>query len=199
MAERVFSGQVHPSELAGRLAREADFARFDHETGPATANRYAVSMNPRDVHVDLDELSGLLTSEVFAHTVDEGLRLEGPLSVELRTDEAVSPGKVVVHVEVIPGPIPSWSRFVGENVTLEISHNRTSLGRAEDMDVVIDQPSVSRRHALVWRHAGQTWIRDLGSSNGTSIDGRPVGLDPIPLVSGSMVSFGQSSYRYVEN
>ena len=199
MAERVFSGQVHPSELAGRLAREADFARFDHETGPATANRYAVSMNPRDVHVDLDELSSLLTSEVFAHTVDEGLRLEGPLSVEVRTDEAVAPGKVVVHVEVIPGPIPPWSRFVGEDVTLEVSHNRTSLGRADDMDVVIDQPSVSRRHALVWRHAGQTWIRDLGSSNGTSIDRRPVGLDPIPLVSGSMVSFGQSSYRYVEN
>lgn len=199
MAGKVFSGQVHPAELAGRLAREADFARFDHDTGPATANRYAVSMNPRDVHLDLGELSAVLTSEVLAHTVDEGLRLEGPLRVEVQTDETVAPGKVSVHVEVIPGEIEPWSRLIGADTTLGIGHNRTSIGRGEAVDVVIDEPTVSRRHALVWRHAGRTWIRDLGSSNGTTVDGQSVGVDPIPLVSGSVVSFGESSHRYVEN
>ena len=81
---------------------------------------------------------------------------------------------------------------------MDITHNRTLIGRSPDMDIALDDASISRRHALIWRKNGQTWIQDLDSSNGTKTDGKPLGKDPALLVSGSVLAFGQSKYRFVE-
>src|SRR5436190_3979909 len=49
------------------------------------------------------------------------------------------------------------------------------LGRAEDCDFRLDHPSISRRHAEIWRD-GESWrVIDLGSKNGTFIAGARVG------------------------
>ena len=43
----------------------------------------------------------------------------------------------------------------------------TRLGRSLSADIEIDEPSVSRRHALIVRQDGQTYLLDDGSRNGT--------------------------------
>lgn len=49
------------------------------------------------------------------------------------------------------------------------------IGRSAEADVMLDSPGASRRHALVERDAnGRWWIRDLGSRNGTLVNGVPV-------------------------
>jgi pSer/pThr/pTyr-binding forkhead associated (FHA) protein len=63
---------------------------------------------------------------------------------------------------------------------------------------VLPYDNVSRKHALIWRSEGRSWIRDLGSSNGTSVDGLAVGSDPVPLSSGSVVSLAGHRYRFLE-
>jgi serine/threonine protein kinase len=45
------------------------------------------------------------------------------------------------------------------------------LGRSPDNDVVVDQPMVSRHHAEIVERDGSYGIRDLGSTNGTYVDG----------------------------
>jgi len=104
VAGRVFSGRLHPSEIAGKLAREADFARFEHETGPATANAFIIFVNTRDLGVGTEELEESLTDEMTRYTTEEGLRLEGPITVSIDASDEVSPGNVICHVEVSPGP-----------------------------------------------------------------------------------------------
>ncbi len=52
--------------------------------------------------------------------------------------------------------------------------------------------SVSRRHAELYLQQGQVWVRDLGSSNGTWIDGQPVGFDWVPIRNGAQVFIGQA-------
>ena len=48
---------------------------------------------------------------------------------------------------------------------------RLRIGRAADCDLVLDHPSVSRAHAEL-SHDGQRWqLRDLGSKNGSYVDG----------------------------
>jgi len=49
---------------------------------------------------------------------------------------------------------------------------QTTIGSAPDNDVVIDHQSVSRRHAVIVRRLGGLAVRDLGSTNGTRVNGR---------------------------
>lgn len=50
-----------------------------------------------------------------------------------------------------------------------------SLGRRAESDVIVNGPEVSREHAtLVVDPAGAVWLTDLGSRNGTFVDGRPI-------------------------
>lgn len=46
-----------------------------------------------------------------------------------------------------------------------------AIGRAPDADIRLDAPQVSRRHALVRHHADDVEVEDLGSQNGTFVNG----------------------------
>jgi hypothetical protein len=197
-AGRVFSGRFHPSELAGKLAREADFARFEHVTGPATANLFVIQVNPDDLTVQASKLEKMLAAEMTAYTTEEGLRLEGPIVVRIETSGQVPPGRSNCHVEVQPGEPVVWAHLVGKTSTLEVGHNRALIGRSPECDVVIDDDDVSRRHALVYREGGQSWIRDLSSANGTELDGQRLGHEAVPIQPGSIVGLSEHRYRFVE-
>jgi len=57
---------------------------------------------------------------------------------------------------------------------LEISRERSLIGREETCDVVVEDRSVSRRHALIEHRDGEWVLVDQGSANGTFLDGRRV-------------------------
>ncbi|MGH9193348.1 MAG: FHA domain-containing protein [Acidimicrobiales bacterium] len=66
----------------------------------------------------------------------------------------------------------------------------TVLGRAPGCDIVIDHPTVSKRHAqLLVSAAGDVTIADLGSHNGTWVGGLPV-VEPLALVYGEPARLG---------
>jgi|1185.fasta_scaffold1604760_1 pSer/pThr/pTyr-binding forkhead associated (FHA) protein len=69
------------------------------------------------------------------------------------------------------------------------------IGRKDDCDVVLREHTVSRHHALI-RRDGEHWIlEDLGSKNGTGVNGVP--LDgPVPLREGDFVTFGHLGLRF---
>lgn len=64
----------------------------------------------------------------------------------------------------------------------------TSIGRAVDNDVVLDQKSVSRRHAQIRWDSNRYVLEDLGSTNGTSVSGERTGR--WHLKDGEEVAFG---------
>jgi hypothetical protein len=71
------------------------------------------------------------------------------------------------------------------------------LGRSRDCDCVLADPTVSRRHAGL-RREGERWVLlDLGSRNGTRVNGVRV-LDAIEVWPGDRVSFGDARYRLGE-
>ncbi len=197
-AGRVFSGRIHPSELAGRIAREADLAQFEHPTGPATANSYTLALNPKDIASSDDELERELAIALFNYAADRGLRLSGPARVLITKSDEVPTGQFTCVVKVSDGPLTPWARLVGPT-TLPIGPNRALVGRGNDADVVIPHDDISRRHVLIWREQGRAWIADLGSANGTTLDGTAVGADPTPLEHGSMLTLASHQYRFLES
>jgi adenylate cyclase len=87
--------------------------------------------------------------------------------------------------------------IAGEDRTFDLSDLASlSIGRSPQATVVIvDDPNVSRKHALVQREAsGEYYLSDLGSRNGTTRNGVPV-TAPVPLADGD--SFMIGSHRFV--
>lgn len=194
---RVFSGRLHASEIAGRVAREADLTRFEHESGPATANQYTLTFNPLDIDDQDPGLAESLTAAFAEYVAESGLRLVGPPRVIVRTREDVVPGSFLCHPEIVPGQEAVWARLVGRAEAYPIRHNRSLIGRSPEVDVIIPEDEISRRHALLWRAEGRFWIKDLGSSNGTVIDGMGVGQSPVELSTGSTVRLGSQTFRFL--
>jgi two-component system cell cycle response regulator len=69
------------------------------------------------------------------------------------------------------------------------------VGRGEDVDVFVDHPRVSRRHALIRVRERVVWLEDLGSRNGTRVNGEPT-LRRV-LEHGDLVELGgRCSFRF---
>ena len=55
-----------------------------------------------------------------------------------------------------------------------LDKKRAVLGRSRDVDVQIEDPNVSRRHAEVVQQGSAWWVIDVGSTNGVEVDGSRV-------------------------
>lgn len=76
-------------------------------------------------------------------------------------------------------------------VGLDTYNNRIFVGRDPTASqLAYLEAGLSRRHAELWLTQGQLWIRDLGSANGTWVNGQPVGASPIALQPGMQVYLG---------
>ncbi len=80
----------------------------------------------------------------------------------------------------------------GSKTELNPTNPRVFIGRDDrSCGLVSQNASISRRHAEVFMQGGATYIRDLGSSNGTWVNGAPVGAQPIALSPGQQIYVGQ--------
>ena len=90
-------------------------------------------------------------------------------------------------------PTP-YLRLEDTGETYELTAEVTTVGRGEGVDVVLDDPSVSRLHAELVRRGSHVYVSDLGlSTNGTRVNGRPVGRRV--LLEGDVVAFGAARTR----
>ncbi|WP_042407068.1 FHA domain-containing protein, partial [Streptacidiphilus carbonis] len=102
------------------------------------------------------------------------------------------------HVPAGPAPgAPTELRVVGGpdagGIHL-LMPGRVRVGRSAQADVPLDDPDVSRFHlALEVDADGRVSVVDLGSTNGTALDGLPVGAEPVPVPPGSVLGLGESA------
>lgn len=93
-------------------------------------------------------------------------------------------------------PMPA-TRLLGDRLVqgdapvreLTLDRSTLVLGRHPNCDVVLSSPSVSRQHARVLRRAGTMRVEDLGSTNGTFVNGRRI-ASPAEIVAGDVVAIG---------
>jgi pSer/pThr/pTyr-binding forkhead associated (FHA) protein len=82
--------------------------------------------------------------------------------------------------------------FAGLVIALNKEH--TKLGRELDCDVCLDDPHVSREHALIHRRGNEFVLEDLDSRCGTMLNGKPVSTET--LYAGDRISIGAFSLEF---
>jgi pSer/pThr/pTyr-binding forkhead associated (FHA) protein len=97
----------------------------------------------------------------------------------------------------LPTATARWLTWGQRRLPLATGEN--IVGRNEAASVRLDDPMVSRRHARILVSASGAVIEDLGSKNGTFIDGQSIAAAPMPLRGGSQLAFGTVRVIYGES
>lgn len=85
--------------------------------------------------------------------------------------------------------------LVAPNGQTWASASHLRIGRLTDLDIPLDDPSVSRLHAEVFLHEDGWMVRDRGSSNGTHVNGIRIGRTPQKLLAGDAIQIGTFRLR----
>jgi len=118
------------------------------------------------------------TEESSGGEIDQG-------TATISADEARRHGLAREIVEIVLG---------NEKHQLE-GRGPWSVGRSHENDIVINDPNVSRKHARISRADNGFVVEDLGSTNGTLLDGAPIDRERIE--GGDELTFGQSTARFI--
>jgi len=99
---------------------------------------------------------------------------------------------MLVEGQTMPRLVLSLDGVVLREVTL--TKDRTTIGRRSHNDIVIDNLAVSGEHAVMISNGEDTYLEDLGSTNGTTVNGQPIKKHL--LQSGDTVEIGKYRLRY---
>ena len=90
------------------------------------------------------------------------------------------------------------SEILAPETRFAVRDGETSLGRSAASDIVLKNDDfASGRHAQLTRHGGLLYVEDLGSTNGTFVNGRKT-VGATPLRHGDTVRVGSTTFRYEE-
>jgi hypothetical protein len=203
---RAFKAEVQPVEIASALAREMDDRAAVVSRGRTVVpNVFVVDLSPTD-HDRLSVYAAALTDELAAtvreHAEEQRYTFMGGTEVTLARDDALETGLFRVHSEAkagvathapatrtpsSPTPAAGQPRLVDGDIQHPLTRAVTRLGRGSDVDIRVDDPGVSRHHAEILL-GSEVILKDLGSTNGTYVDGVQVG--EVVLRDGSVVQLG---------
>ncbi|MFJ8392866.1 FHA domain-containing protein [Streptomyces sp. NPDC094144] len=110
------------------------------------------------------------------------------LSLQVPGEDESTDDTVPARLHVIAGPDAGGVHL--------LHGGQIRIGRSAEADVPLDDPDVSRLHcAVTVSDDGRVSVADLGSTNGTSLDGAEVRDRPLPLQPGALLRLGESTLR----
>lgn len=179
---RPFRSTLQPVEIGRRLTREMDLQRRLGPRGSIVApNSFSVSLSEIDVErftSYLDALVRELAEAAREHAEIERYDLLGPVEVDIFESPRLKAGQIEVNAEVLEGDMP-FELHLADGRRIPLGPTALVIGRLPEVEVVLNDPNVSRRHAEIYRQDGDIVLRDLGSTNGTKVNGTPVTVTTI--------------------
>lgn len=175
---KTFRSGIQPVEIASALRREADTkAAVVSRERIITPSDYIVRLSPED-NERMQSLGRALNDELLAllttHARTQGYSFSGRLHITIEADERVATGTVSVSSSSVSGSV-SWQGVIEvDGRRHPLASARTVIGRGSDADITISDAGSSRRHVEILWDGERGMLRDLGSTNGTKIDGQKV-------------------------
>ncbi|MFM8856067.1 MAG: FhaA domain-containing protein [Actinomycetota bacterium] len=171
----------------------------------------------------IDPLVTELVHAVEQYCADEGYTLRSGVSVDIIEDAQAPRRKIaiasdcasrepapvaerpappmtpptLVHDAVASAPLPTLSSFlvISDGRAVTLGDSPVVIGRLSECDITIEDPNISRRHATVTVLDGTYRITDLGSTNGTKVNGTRISSQH-ELAHGDEITVGLFSIRF---
>lgn len=216
---KAFKSEVQPVELGAALQQEID-TRADNVAGQIVVpNLFIIELSQAD-HDRLSPYFGTLISELIQlannyiseqryrilHRIDISFGLEPAFETgvfRIKSDSVQSVMNTAVPVNPVPAtsqiPVASMSSTETPRLTdiagneYRLTKSVTNIGRGVDADIQISDNGASRLHCAIVL-GSQVIVRDLGSTNGTTVDGKRI--TEAVLHDGSLIKLGNTTLTY---
>jgi len=222
---RAFRAHVQPVELARKLAKEMDDHRTASVTRVYVPNEYTVYLSPvdRDQFSSYEEaLCKELQEYLSEHAQREHYALPSAPRVVIETDEDLEIGvfgiaaKMARTAQNVPIPEPALApsfetAALSPDIPIEapvasyalvypggrfpLRGDLVALGRARECEIHLSDPNISRRHAEIRLDGDSYAVFDLGSTNGTELNGQQI--KHARLSDGDVIAIGQTELTFV--
>ena len=194
-------GSIRPIELGRRLVREMDNQRsVDVKGRRIVPNDFTVVLSATD-HASFNEIEDALVAELAEaareYAREEGYHFMGPVTVQLAVDNGLRSGRFNIASQLkqaTTGPgmgslvLPSGQR-------VDLGSGTVTVGRLPECTISINDSNISRNHAEVKAGPTAFVVTDLGSTNGTMVNGVKI-VGEHRLRDGDIVSFGSTHVRF---
>jgi hypothetical protein len=197
---RAFRSGLRPVELGRRLVREIDDNRsVDVRGRTIVPNSFTVELSQTDFE-NFTEYKDTLVRELCdaarEHARDEGYSFAGPVSVDFEVDEAMHTGafQITGRLREGEGGVGAGSLVLPTGERVVLGEQMLSVGRMPECNIVLADPNVSRRHAEIRPKGVGYVVVDLGSTNGTRVNG--IRITEHELVDGDELTFGNTRIRF---
>ena len=201
---KAFRSEVKPVELASALRREVDDrAAVVGRDRTVVPNEFTIDLAPSDYQQveqwGAETLADELAANVTEHATSQRYAFVGPVTVAFLENTELETGRFLVRSATVRGAVaPATTVAASQRHPLvDIDGQRylltgpvTVIGRGSEADIVVDDPGVSRRHLEIRVTPDAVVATDLGSTNGTYVEGHLV--PAATLVDGNTVTIGRT-------
>jgi hypothetical protein len=205
---KAFRSEVKPVEIASAVRREMDDRAAAVSRGRTVVpNEFVVELSPTDLEQveqwGSDALADEMVGAATEHASSQRYSFVGPVEVSFAQDESLTTGRFAVRSATRRGAVAPATSSVASarHPIIDIDGQRylltgpvTVIGRGSEADIVVDDSGVSRRHLEIRVTPAGVIATDLGSTNGTFVEGHRV--DAATLVDGNTVTVGRTRIMF---
>jgi hypothetical protein len=201
---KVFKGVVHPVEILNAMQGEANANKTAMAGGRILVpNRYVIALSPAD-HARLAPFAAALAQELAQsqaeYVGEQSWAVYGDIVVEISRGDDLDTGLFRVIAQVYTGGQTgpgdgSGVRLVTEDgQNFPLARGATIIGRGEQASLRLADVGASRQHARVEFDGNLAVLTDLGSANGSLVNGRRV--DTVTLNPGDEILIGTTRLSF---
>lgn len=199
---RVFRSGIKAVDITSALKRAMDDHVQELSTDRAIApNHFTIRMAPADMNAlgDLDILSDEFVQQATDYAQSQGYSLLGPISIDFTQDSDEFTGQLQVQARNERGaaapatassPSPEHPIIDVDGEKWLLTEPVTVIGRGTEADITVADSGVSRRHLELRITPTGVIATDLGSTNGTFVEGHRI--DAATLLDGNQITIGRT-------
>lgn len=192
---KTFKSGLQPLEVTAALRRELDTkAAVVSRDRILVPNDFVVRLASGDYQRMTDLGPALIdefTQLVQRHAAAQHYAFAGGISIRLQQDPSLSEGVVRIDSVNVKGEV-AWTPVLDiGGKRYPITKARTVIGRGSDADITVDDTGTSRQHVEILWDGTRGQVSDLGSTNGSKLNGVPVTKAPLPP--DSIIEIGRTS------